>query len=317
MTADFAVLGQERLLSVGENHFVIVGTNRAVLHAARWLRELGNVVTGAASLDAARAIEPTPLALLIAGDSILPDTRGEDIKSATEIVLWEYEVGRPGVGDLACAISGVSTVIGPADGAPGLMPAKIPEKWVGLYGASLALSLKIAQTSSKPSLPRRIDVSAADILRAFAEQNSGNHAGVPYGWSRNGRTTIEHGGVFPQGFFPCKDGFIAVQARSRTDWRAILTALGDPEWSKDPEFESPFKLSEDDSRVAPLLVGELMQLERRDLLGLAISTGAPMAPVISLDEAKEWNIFRPNFFDSQGAPRPPYVLRRMQEAVSI
>ncbi len=94
------------------------------------------------------------------------------------------------------------------------MPTKIPEKWAGLFGASLALSLKVAADAGTPR-PGRIDVSAADLLRAFAEQNSGNHAGVPYGWRRNGRTAIEHGGVFPQGFFRCRDGFMAVQARSR------------------------------------------------------------------------------------------------------
>ncbi|WP_336965294.1 CoA transferase [Sphingobium aquiterrae] len=315
MTTSSAAIRPERSLAVGESHYVIVGTNRAVLHAARWLRQLGNSVTGAQTLEAARASSPAPLAILIAGDTIKQRPRTEEEAGPTEIILWDYEVGRPGVGDLACAVSGVSTVIGPADGAPGLMPAKIPEKWVGLYGASLALSLKIAEAHARPSLPRRIDVSAADLLRAFAEQNSGNHAGVPYGWSRNGRTAIEHGGVFPQGFFPCKDGFVAVQARSRPDWRAIVAALGDPEWSKDPAFENPFKLSEDDSRVAPLLDQELMQRSRRELLELAINTGAPMAPVLSLEEAKDWNVFRPGFFDENGAPCPPFVVRRVQEGI--
>lgn len=316
MASTLSTSGQERALQVCASRFVIVGTNRSVLHAARWLRELGNSVTGATSLKVAREIDPAPLAILIAGDAIQPERREEDDQGATEIVLWDYEVGRPGLGDFACAISGVSTVIGPADGAPGLMPAKIPEKWAGLYGASLALSLKIAEAHPKPSLPARIDISAADLLRAFAEQNSGNHAGVPYGWSRNGRTAIEHGGVFPQGFFPCKDGFIAVQARSRPDWRAIITAIGDPEWSTDPQFQNPFKLSEDDSRVAPLLDKELMQRSRRELLDLAIKTGAPMAPVLSLQEAREWNVFRPNFFDDQGAPRPPFVVRHAEGAAA-
>lgn len=315
MTTLSSAVQSERCLAVGESHFVIVGTNRAVLHAARWLRELGNHVSGAQTLGAAKEVNPPPLAILIAGDTVPPQSRSDEEAGPTEITLWDYEVGRPGVGDLACAVSGVSTVIGSADGAPGLMPAKIPEKWVGLYGASLALSLKIAEKHARPSLPRRIDVSAADLLRAFAEQNSGNHAGVPYGWSRNGRTAIEHGGVFPQGFFPCKDGFIAVQARSRPDWRAIVAAMGDPEWSKDPAFENPFKLSEDDSQVAPLLDKELMQRSRRELLDLAIKTGAPMAPVLSLEEAKEWNVFRPGFFDRNGAPLPPFVVRRAGEGV--
>jgi CoA-transferase family III len=306
--------GPERSLNVGDAQFVVVGTNRSVLHAARWLMKLGCTVTGAASLEAARRLAPEPVAVLIAGDSApTPADWAAGAGRATEIYLWDYEVNRPGLGDFASAVSGVSAVIGAADGPPGVMPSKIPEKWTGLFGASLALSLKVAADAGVER-PRRIDVSAADLLRAFAEQNSGNHAGVPYGWRRNGRTAIEHGGVFPQGFFRCKDGFIAVQARSRPDWRAVIEALHEPEWASAAEFENPFRLSEDDSRVLPLLDAELMKHDRRTLLERAIATGAPMAPVLSLAEAKTWDVFRPAFFDDAGAPRLPFTVRRSAAA---
>src|SRR5690606_9884051 len=231
-----------RELNVGSGEYRIVGTNRAVLHAARWLMQFGCHVAGFASLEEARVASPPPVAILIAGDNIVAETHADT--ETTEIHLWDFEVGRPGVGDFASAVSGVSTVIGSADGPPGTMPAKIPEKWAGLFGASLALALKLARDGGTNSRPRRIDVSAADLLRAFAEQNSGNHAGVPYGWRRNGRTAVEHGGVFPQGFFRCRDGFMAVQARSKQDWAAILQVFGNPEWAVDPMFQNPFKLSE-------------------------------------------------------------------------
>lgn len=297
-----------RELDVGASDFLVVGTNRSVLHAARWLLQFGCRVGGAASLADAREASPAPLAILIAGDTVLADAGGH--AGATEIRLWDFEVGRPGVGDFASAVSGVSTVIGAADGPPGTMPAKIPEKWAGLFGASLALGLKLAHDAGTQPAPRRIDVSAADLLRAFAEQNSGNHAGVPYGWRRNGRTAIEHGGVFPQGFFRCRDGFMAVQARSRPDWHAVIAALGDPDWGQDPAFQNPFRLSEDDSAIMPLLDAELMKHDRADLLDRAIATGAPIAPVVSLEEARAWNVFRPAFFDDAGAPRLPFTVRR-------
>lgn len=299
-----------RTMDVGESQFVVVGTNRSVLQGARWLQKLGCEIKGANSLQAARELNPAPLAILIAGDAIEPTPQPES--GATEIYFWDYEVDRPGLGDFASAVSGVSTVIGAADGAPGIMPAKIPEKWVGLFGASLALSLKVAQDFGAKTQPRRIDVSAADLLRAFAEQNSGNHAGVPYGWRRNGRTAIEHGGVFPQGFFRCRDGFLAVQARSRPDWHAILAALDQPEWGEDPAFQNPFRLSEDDSRVLPLLDAELMKLDRKELLERAATTGAPIAPVLSLDEAKAWSVFRPAFFNAQGEPQLPFTVRQAE-----
>lgn len=307
MDAKATVCGK-RSLDVGGGRFLVVGANRAVLHAARWLMDLGCDVSGAASLAAARAARPPALALLIGGDR-LPAAPGDPADGVPELYLWDFEVNRPGVGDFACAVSGVSTVIGPADGLPGVMPARMPEKWVGLFGASLALSLRAAADRGGPR-PKRIDVSAADLLRAFSEQNSGNHAGVPYGWRRNGRTAVEHGGVFPQGFFPCRDGYMAIQARSRPDWRAILAALGDPAWAQESVFQNPFKLSEDDSRVRPLLEAELMKHDRRDLLDRAVETGAPIAPVLSLEEARSWDVFRPAFFDGNGRPRAPFTVRR-------
>ncbi len=302
---------EDRRLAVGSPRFAAVGNNRSVLHAVRWLAQFGATLVGASTLEQARALEPHPLAILVAGDTVDlgPACGGSD--PPTEIRLWDYEVGRPGVGDFACAVSGVSTVIGAADGPPGVMPAHIPEKWAGMYGASLALSLQFAAASKRPR-PRTIDVSAADILRAFAEQNSGNHAGVPYGWRRNGRVAVEHGGVFPQGFFPCRDGYMAVQARSRQDWQAILAALDHPEWSRDDEFQNPFKLSEDDSRIIPLLNSELMRRDRSELLERALTTGAPMAPVLSLEEAGHWNVFRPGFMDESGRLSAPFTVRRVK-----
>lgn len=299
-----------RDLQGGPLCFAVVGKSRSVLYAARWLARLGATLVGAVSLEQARTLQPQPLAILIAGDVVPPAETPRREAMPTEIWLWNYEVGRPGAGALASAVSGVSAVIGASDGAPGTLPANIPEKWVGLHAASLALTLEVARQSDPAHLPGKIDVSAADILRAFAEQNSGNHAGVPYGWRRNGRTAVEHGGVFPQGFFRCKGGYVAVQARSRQDWQGILAALGHPAWSQETEFQNPFKLSEDDSRVVPLLNEELMRLDRMELLERALRSGAPMAPVLTLEEAREANVFRAGFVASSGSLAAPFIVTR-------
>jgi hypothetical protein len=296
-----------RAINSGEANFVVVGGNRSLLYAAKCLEQTGNSVRGALSLDDARAIVPKPLAILVAGDAYC-EVSTEKAESPTEIYLWDFEVGCSGVGAFASAVSGVSAVIGHANSAPGLLPAHMPEKWVGMFAASLALSLSFMKNSGGVEFPRRLDVSAADILRAFAEQNSGNHAGVPYGWRRNGLTAVEHGGVFPQGFFRCRDGHVAIQARSRQDWQAIISALGSPIWASESEFQNPFKLSEDDSKILPLLDSELLKLDRKNILERAVECGAPMAPVLTFEEAVEWQIFRPGFIDESGLPLLPYIL---------
>lgn len=300
----------DRSLCVGVPAFAVVGRSRAALYAARSLAQFGACITGAATLEAARAIQPACLAIIVAADVVPTDEHDTKGDGPTLIRLWEFEVSQPGVGDFASAVSGVSAVIGKSEGQPVALPSHVPEKWVGMYGASLALSLALQSRPGANTRPRVIDVSAADILRAFAEQNSGNHAGVPYGWRRNGRTAVEHGGVFPQGFFRCKDGYMAIQARSRQDWQGILAALDQPAWSKEKEFQNPFKLSEDDSRILPLLDGELMRFERSQLLERALACGAPMAPVMTLQEAAQSNLFRAGFMNTNGDLNSSFVVRR-------
>lgn len=299
----------ERSIRPVEARFAVVGTNRSVLHAASWLARAGADLTGAGSVrEAAGAGGKAPLAILVSGDTVT-DFPADLVMPV--IVLWDFEVAQPGVGAFASAVSGVSSVIGNEYGAPGIMPVHVPEQWAGIFGASLALGLIFHRDDAEAERPARMDVSAADILRAFAEQNSGNHAGVPYGWRRNGLTAVEHGGVFPQGFFRCRDGHVAVQARSRQDWAAILTAFGNPDWSQDPEMQNPFKLSEDDSEILPLFQAELDQRGMEELLEAAIATGAPMAPVLSPPEAAAWNVFRPGFAGAGGELNVPFIAKRL------
>ena len=231
-----------------------------MLYAGLWLKKSGAKLSGVGSLEEANSNCREVDAILVSGDT---NTNQQKFKTSVPVIyLWDYEVGKSGIGVFASAVSGVSSVIGSADGPPGYLPDYIPEQWVGIFGANLALSQVFQNKIADAQNATRIDVSAADVLRAFAEQNSGNHAGVSYGWRRNGLTAVEHGGVFPQGFFPCKDGYVAVQARSRQDWSAILAAFGNPEWSDSSDMQNPFKLSEDDSVVLPLFQSELDKLKK-------------------------------------------------------
>jgi len=246
---------KERSVYSADACFRIVGANRSVLYAGLWLKKSGAKLSGVGSLEEANSNCREVDAILVSGDT---NTNQQKFKTSVPVIyLWDYEVGKSGIGVFASAVSGVSSVIGSADGPPGYLPDYIPEQWVGIFGANLALSQVFQNKIADAQNATRIDVSAADVLRAFAEQNSGNHAGVSYGWRRNGLTAVEHGGVFPQGFFPCKDGYVAVQARSRQDWSAILAAFGNPEWSDSSDMQNPFKLSEDDSVVLPLFQSEL------------------------------------------------------------
>jgi crotonobetainyl-CoA:carnitine CoA-transferase CaiB-like acyl-CoA transferase len=245
--------------------------NRSTLYAARWLERIGVevVAVGAGEAD------------VVAGGE-------EPTDGIPGVILWDYQVDRPGTGHQASAVSGVSWVIGLPGRPPVSLAAEIPEKWCGLLGATAAL----AELVEPAGRTHQFEISAADILRAFAEQNASNHVEIEGGWQRNGRLAVEHGGIYPQGFYPCADGYVGVVARSKRDWSAVLEALGDPEWSQSEEMRDPFALAVDDSVVDPLLRETLCGIKRDELLERAIETGATIAPVYTIEEIPSRDLVR-------------------------
>lgn len=233
---------------------------------------------------------------------------GGDIDRTPLIVrMWDFYVGNAGTGVQASAVAGVSWVLGIPGREPLYLPAEIPEKWCGTLGASLALSYYVERlTLQEPYAAARVfNVSSAEILRGFADQNFGNHKQIPTSWRRNGRISPEHGGIYPQAFFRCRDGYVAIVGRSRADWESILRALGDPPWATD-ELRDPFALAHKPEQVDALLGAELNKHTRDELLALALQSGATFAPVYEKSEIKGKHIVRETLFDAAGTAGLPF-----------
>ncbi|CAN5444781.1 hypothetical protein BH09PSE5_BH09PSE5_42470 [soil metagenome] len=283
-----------------EIRVAMVGDGPALDHARWILQRLGaTIVTPEAGA------ERIDFPLMMAGRALTQTSAAPT--SPLCVKLWDFQVDMPGSGVLASAVSGVSWVIGLPGRVPKYLPSHIPEKWCGSMGVSLALSLFVERlTQTKPyARPRVFDVSAAEILRSFADQNFGNHKQIPTSWRRNGRVSPEHGGIYPQGFFACADGFVGVVGRSRQDWSSILAALGNPAWATD-DMRNPFELAKDSEKVDPLFTAELAKHTRRELLELALESGATFAPVFLASEIKQERLVRDAFFDKGGVAGLPF-----------
>jgi crotonobetainyl-CoA:carnitine CoA-transferase CaiB-like acyl-CoA transferase len=270
-------------------------SNRSTYFAARWLEMIGvNVCAhGTVLIDGGPAND---------GLAISASHAASPISRAT-IRLWDFQVDMGGDGFLAGAASGAATVIGNAGGKAGALPAEIPEKWCGLYGAILALAELVREDGADVTY----DVSAADVLRAFALQNSGSAQERCELWRRNGRIPVQHGGIFPMGFYPCRDGYVALLGRSKRDWRAIRAALGNPAWAQAPAFDNPFVLAKNSARADHLLAQTLAQFDRDELLERGLREGAVIAPVFSQAEALGRDIYRDAFSTERG-PAMPFIV---------
>jgi len=218
--------------------------------------------------------------------------------------LWDFQVDRPGSGLQACAAGGVSCVLGFEGQRPLWLPLEIPEQWCGLLGASLALASFLQQERGAAGA-QVLDISAVDILRSFADQNFANHKAFPESWSRNGRVTPNHGGIFPQGFFECADGHVAIVGRSKADWEMILNALDKPAWAIGLLLD-PVYLAKNSQEVEGLFHAELAKFTRDQLLQLAIETGATFAPVYTPREMESRNLVPVDLFDQDGYASIPF-----------
>ncbi len=275
------------LRAAGSIH--VDGSNKSAGYALEWLELLGCSPTASAD----------------DGDIVITGDASEAFPKAYCVIrLWDFQVGRPGSGALASAVSGAAAVIGYPD-SPGVpLPADMPEKWCGAYGVILALAELWRGISGKTIVH---DVSAADVLRAFSLQNSGDRAEMIRNWRRNGRLCVDHGGIFPMGFFACKDGYVAILGRSRRDWRQIRKALGAPEWARAEPFEDPFRLAVDSAEADRLLEATLADFGRDELLARGLAEGAVIAPVYTQEEASRREIFRDQFIVN-GSPAMPFLV---------
>ena len=284
-----------RLHLAGGPRIGISGANASTFYARYWLEKIG-LATKTIDESDKLSVE------IAAGD----DHSGDAEDNVTRIHLWDFQMGRDGNGLHAAAAAGVSWVIGHADAPPLALPVDVPEKWCGLIGANLALSALLEGNLKGQVTGRRVDVSAADTLRSFADQNSGNHAEIDSGWRRNGSTAVEHGGIFPQGYYACRDGHVGLVGRSRGDWRAIRDVIGRPAWSNEERFDDPLALARDSAEADELLSQALAEFDRDDLLQRAIQHGAPLAPVYATEELVDRDVVRQGFLGDDGSTNLPF-----------
>ena len=272
--------------------------NRSVHYAKHWFSTLGG---RASNCDATVEIA------IVAND---------EVSNADCVIrLWDFQVGYLGDGILASAVSGAASVIGHRDGPGVPLPADMPEKWCGIYGVILALS---EAWRRRNGAKKKIvyDVSSADVARVFSLQNSGGREEMVRTWRRNGHLCVDHGGIFPMGFYPCKDGYVALLGRSRRDWQNIRQAIGDPSWARNEAYQDPFVLARNSNQADELLKQTLATFTRDELLYRGLNNNAVIAPVFTQAEAESRGVFR-KLFIVDGVPEMPFRVYENETTKSV
>lgn len=212
------------------------------------------------------------------------------------------------------AWSAMSWSMGDADKAPLTLPFDLADFQVALYGAAAGLAGLLADPASRGL--RTVEVAGRDVLAYYVGMITANFLPYERPWAREGARPPGSAGVYPASIFPCLDGHVVLMCRNQKEWHALLEAMGNPEWSRDPKFDDPrvvarLHADEADRYLIPWLATQTSA----DIVTLGRANGLAVAPILSVREALEEPqfVFR-DFFDETDGVRSATVPWRLKEA---
>ncbi|MEU7817619.1 CoA transferase [Pseudonocardia sp. NPDC049154] len=207
---------------------------------------------------------------------------------------------------VATAASGMSWGIGSPDRPPLTLPFDLPEYLTGTEAAAMT-ALAVLLAAGVPGAGTRWDLTTTDVLSYYVGQIGANFLPYERPWKRDGARATMSGGSYPAAMFPCTDGWVSIMCRTQREYQGLLTALGNPEWSRRPGF--------DDSRIVarfhadeadPHLIAWTGTRTRGEVFAAGREHGFPVAPVNTLSEALDEEQFAHRRFfelDSRGRRR--------------
>ena len=281
---------------LGDLSIAVLGPARPLRFAARCLADLGArtlatpaALAGGDGLDDLWLGVPGPLAAGPQRVDVALAERGEDLGPVEASVVVRYAPAgatAPRAGErlderALTAAGGAAIAVGYPDRPPLPLPEGSVDALIGtqLAGAAIAALLDgVGET----------EVAGADALAALVAVNQQIY--LPYGlpWMRAGRRASGNGSCYPYSLFQAKDGLFCLIGRTDRDWRALLSAMGDPEWGREERFRDPRvvgRLHSDaaDERVAPWVAS----LTRAELTEKLTAVDFACAPVLRPDEVLE------------------------------
>lgn len=213
------------------------------------------------------------------------------------------EIGWPGATDDAnatiAALSGIGAVIGEADGTGLAPPGQMLEALVGLQASIAALAAWLG--ARRDGRGEHVHVNPVECMAGLSGVQAMQFLNYGRRWVRSGRTASGSGGPYPFRMFQCSDGWVVVICRSRLEWESFLAMLGDPPWSRRPEFADPLVIAAEHADEVSALVTEILTTRTvQAVVELARTHRVPLAPLRSTAEA----VADPLLFSDGPAPDP-------------
>ncbi|MEL6364183.1 MAG: CaiB/BaiF CoA-transferase family protein [Pseudomonadota bacterium] len=191
---------------------------------------------------------------------------------------------RAGYDFLIQAMSGLMSVTGQPDGAPGAEPMKtgvaVSDLFTGLYASTAILAaLRRAEATGRGD---HIDLALLDCQIAALANQTANYlvSGVA-----PGRLGNAHPNIVPYQVFPAADGHIVVACGADRQFASLSAAIDRPDLAEDARFATNAGRVANRSALVPLLSDIFKRRPPADWIRALEAAGVPCGPIQTIDQA--------------------------------
>jgi len=189
---------------------------------------------------------------------------------------------RAGYDFMIQGMSGLMSVTGQPDGAPGAMPVKVG---VALIDVLTGLNANIAilaalEHRNRTGQGQHIDMALFDVGVASLANQALNYLSTDVSPVRMGNA---HPNIVPYQAFATKDGFIILAVGNDGQFQRFCKEAGKADWSSDPRFQTNSLRVHNRDQLIPLLEPVMASRSTDDWLGALAAVSVPAGPVNDLD----------------------------------
>ena len=178
------------------------------------------------------------------------------------------------------AMSGRMYIHGLADRPPLRYAPEI--SWFQAGATAAVATMGAFFVSKLQNVGQHVDVSAMDTL-----VNNVDNRPLYYAYTGIKGTRGNWPGGFPQGAYPCKDGYVMFGVGYERFFRRLCHAIGMADLLETPEFGTPEARSEHLEELEALFIGWLMDHDKQEIFETCQRAGVMCAPLLNPGELLE------------------------------
>ena len=187
---------------------------------------------------------------------------------------------------------------GPVDDLAAMPPLQLAAhqaEFIAGLAAATAAMLALNRRRSH-GLGCHVDVSSMESLALLPQTTLADFA---LGRGIKGRSRQEYGRQSLLALLPCQDGYVGISPRQQDQWERMVELMGNPEWARDPKFETRDGRLDNWNDLEPLLAALTGELAKEDVYRRCQASHIPSFPLNTAAELFQSSQFQAREFFTQ------------------